>query len=345
MSKEFRRRNHYAPQFYLNHWVREGNICVYNALVSSELVPMFQIKSPKGIAYIDHFYTNLEEKQESDEFEYWINTEVENPYLETQNKIFTEKKLTSDDYRNLVRYAMAQYLRVPKYYFDQFSSLASKMEKVLHETGEHAAKSIERIAKFNHSFPERVESDENFRTVRFNVVSNQDGAYIEYKVLFARDVWLSTIKRIVDQIVEKTKNHKWKIVKSLEGKSWVTSDNPVTLLRYKSKDNYDFKGAWAQKNVDIFMPISPQYLLYTAVGKNLTVENSERLQTLINKMIIENAFFQVYSTAPDSDIPRIRPRVVDEAEYKRIQEMLKSWHEVQTEGEHKFFDNNNSANP
>ena len=182
--------------------------------------------------------------------------------------MFAEEKLTSNDYRNLVRYAMAQYLKAPKYYVDQFSSLAPQMEKVMHETGEQAGKSF-------------------------------------------------------------------------EGQSWVTSDNPVTLLRYKSKDSYDFKGAWAQKSVDIFMPISPQYLLYTAVGKKQAVESSERLQTLINKMIIENAFLQVYSTAPDLNIPKIRPRVVDEAEYKRIQEMLKSWHEVQTEGERKFFDNKN----
>jgi len=343
MSKEFRRRNHYVPQFYLNHWASKGNVCVYNTLVSSELVPIFQTKNPKGIAYIDHFYTNLEEKQESDEFEHWINTEVENPYFETQNKIFAEKKLTSDDYRNLVRYAMAQYLRVPKYYVDRFSSLAPQMEKVMHETGEQAVKSFERIVKFNQPLPERakVESDKDFRTAQFNTFSDRDGTYIEYKVLFARDVWLGTIKRLVDRIENKTKNHRWKIVKSLEGQSWVTSDNPVTLLRYKSKDSYDFKGAWAQKNVDIFMPISPQYLLYTAVGKKQAVENSERLQTLINKMIIENAFLQVYSTAPDSNIPKIRPRVVDEAEYKRIQEMLKSWHEVQTEGERKFFDNKN----
>ena len=342
MSKEFRRRNHYIPRFYLDHWAQDGNICVYNTLVSCE-VDVFRLKNPRGIACIEHLYTDLQMLQETDEFERWISSEIEEPYIRTQNRIFAEKRLNSDDYENLLRYAMAQSLRVPHYYFARFLPLAPRLENVVQKTGEKVIASFERRIKFGQPLPEskKLTIDGDSPTLKSATFSDGDQAHVSVKGLLGRKEWLFQIKRIVSMAPTKKQLHRWQIIRSLNGDSWFTSDNPVTLLNYQSNQNYNFNGGWGQKNTNIFMPISPQYLLFTQVGSKKIIENNKSFQNLINKMIIENSFLQVYSTAPNTDIPEIRPRIVDEQEYKRIHNMLSSWHIMQTEGEHAFFGNSN----
>ena len=134
MKKEFRRKNHYIPQFYLKHWAINGKICVYNNLVSSNSVPEFQYKIPKSIAYIENLYTDINLLEETDEFEIWISEEVELPYQKTEEKILNNIRLGSQDYKNLVRYAMAQFWRVPYSYIGRYSSTVETMQPVLQKS-------------------------------------------------------------------------------------------------------------------------------------------------------------------------------------------------------------------
>jgi len=67
-------------------------------------------------------------------------------------------------------------------------------------------------------------------------------------------------------------------------------------------------------------------LLFTEVGSRAAMENNVDRQNLINKMIIENSFLQIYSTESNEYIANVRPRVVNSEEYKRIHNLLKIWH-------------------
>jgi len=277
--------------------------------------------------------------QETDEFERWVSSEIEEPYIRTQNKIFANQRLGADDYESLRRYAMVQSFRVPHYYFSRFLPLAPRLGNVVQKTGEKVMGSFERRIKYGQPLPEskKLTIDKGSPTLKSATFSDGDRAYVSIEGLLGRKEWLFQTRRIVNMTPKR--KHRWQIIKSLNGYSWFTSDNPVTLLNYQSSKNYN--GGWGQKNTSIFMPISPQYLLYTQVGSKKIIENSKFFQNLINKMIIENSFLQVYSTAPNADIPKVRPRIVDEQEYSWIQEMLRSWHTMQTESEHDFFGNSN----
>lgn len=99
-------------------------------------------------------------------------------------------------------------------------------------------------------------------------------------------------------LAEKTSKHKWQIINALDVTTRLTSDKPLTLLNYYLDANYKFNGAWKMKNTDILMPISSQYLLFTEVSSREVIENNVKLQSFIDRIIIENSFLQVFFTEP-----------------------------------------------
>ncbi len=338
MENNIRKRNHYVPQFYLKNWTTNVKVCVYNNLVSSKTMPEFQYKIPKSIAYIENLYTDIKLLEETDEFELWISDYVELPYQKTEEKILNNIKLESQDYKNLVRYAMAQFWRVPYNYFGRYSSVLETFQPKLQKSLEKTMSSLENRVRYHQPLPiNNTEMKSEELPIKLNKYQENGNMYLNVEVLGGRKSWLYNIKRMVNDIAEKTSKHKWQIINALEGTTWLTSDNPVTLLNHYSDTNYNFNGAWKMKNTDIFMPISPQYLLFTEVGSRAVIENNVKLQSFINRMIIENSFLQVYSTEPYKYISSVRPREVNAVEYKRINSLLKSWHPFHIVNEANFW--------
>ena len=340
MANQLHVDNHYIPQFYLKNWAVNKKVIVYNTLVSHRQVPMFQSKSPESICYIKHLYTDRYDKIDYDVFERWISEKIEVPYKLTQDKILNNQKLEYDDYQNLGRFAVAQYLRVPKFYVINFRDVAKKLNSsfpdMLQTVGDKAMKKLQ-YGQLNTEDPIAMLIETIPVSVKRTVKQNDN--YFEVEALLGRKAWLSTIQRLSEITINKFPKYKWQIIESLEGRHWYTSDNPVTLLNYYSNSNYDFRGGWGNKGTDIFMPISPKYLLFTQVGSRRPLVNTVEIQSFFNKCIVENSFMQVYSISEDRFIHKVRPREVNEYEYKRICAMFSGWHSKQSQDEDEFYEN------
>lgn len=101
------------------------------------------------------------------------------------------------------------------------------------------------------------------------------------------------------------------------GISWPTSDDPVICLNYYGKDNYDFGGGWGKKGCEIIFPISPNKVLYTQIGEEITINQFDTsLSRLVEKLIIEHAHRKIYSISPNDKVRSIRDKIENSTVYK-----------------------------
>ena len=338
MRKQGHIKNHYVPQFYLRNWYSAQKIQVYNNLVSHEKVPLFQEKETSQICFMNHLYTTDAERNDYDAFENWLNDKVESPYKRTQDKILLDQRLGYEDYQNISRFVLAQYFRVPKYYAVNFMRVVNGFDKTFEDIVLDLTKKLEKGIK--HKIPIQASIEiESIGTIpiitKFEEKEGQN--YLRTEALMGRNTWIFMIQRMADKNRDKIRQYKWQIIKALEGCEWFTSDNPVTLLNFRSKEDYDFEGVWKTKHTVVLMPISPKYLLFCEVGCRQSFINSIDMQNFFNKCIIENSFLQVYSTKPSNFIAQTRQRTVNTEEYKRIYNMLSNWHNKQADGENAFY--------
>ncbi len=156
------------------------------------------------------------------------------------------------------------------------------------------------------------------------------------EILPGRQLWLEQQKHVLTKTAKILLSYKWGIAEPAANIKWVTSDNPVTRLNSYGNGKYDFKGGWGKQNTDIFMPITPNYLLFTEVGQEVPKQFTlpPRLTYTLQKCIVENAHRMIFAHQPIPFICKLRPRHVDYTDYHEEQTAWKNWHKDQTEAEH-----------
>ena len=96
---ELHQKNHYVPKFYLKRWSEGGHkIWCYPLIVPHENVPIWNLRSIKGIAYHSNLYTVNFSDGESDEFERWIDKEFEAPAEKAIEKVVSGSRLLPEDW-------------------------------------------------------------------------------------------------------------------------------------------------------------------------------------------------------------------------------------------------------
>lgn len=219
LSKQLHVKNHYVPEFYLHNWDDEnGEISVYNNLVSHKNVPVFQTKTAGSIAYIQHLYTNRIDKVDYDNFELWIEKEIERPYKVTQDKILNGVKLGYDDYQNISRFVLAQYLRVPKFYGTKFTDTTKNMQIFLKRTMEDVLRDAEKRIRFKASLTP-PETQKLIEEIPLNISYDKVGedGIMKAETLLGRKAWMVTIQRLTVKYIDKLRNYKWQIIESIDG--------------------------------------------------------------------------------------------------------------------------------
>jgi hypothetical protein len=66
-----------------------------------------------------HLYTRLVAGEETDEFEQWLDQEIETPAAEVIEKAISDTQLTPDDWKRLVQFLAAQQVRTPRWLAEQ----------------------------------------------------------------------------------------------------------------------------------------------------------------------------------------------------------------------------------
>jgi len=110
----------------------------------------------------------------------------------------------------------------------------------------------------------------------------------------------------------------------------------VIRLNYYDPENYDFDGGWGRKGTEIFMPLSPSHLLYTKVGEKPPSRGTQcslDQAEMIRRCIAEHAHRFVFAVEQDTNVPKLRPRIVNEDLHKDEKIQWSKWHEDQTTAE------------
>ena len=107
-----------------------------------------------------------------------------------------------------------------------------------------------------------------------------------------------------------------------------TSDDPFVRLKLLPSGRYSIRCGVGEPGALLFMPITPRYLLATAVGckrLNQSLLKNSAYYELVYRAIVENAYRYVYSLKRDNAIEVIRPSVVDPKYLQELNEAKKRW--------------------
>ena len=159
---------------------------------------------------------------------------------------------------------------------------------------------------------------------------------LKTEVPVGRGLWLFQMELLLTKTIKRLEEHDWTIVKAPSTIKWLSSDDPVILLDYHRPDHYDFGGGWGRKGCEVLFPLSPIHLFYTRIGHRRFDRGTilERpIAVTIRRMIAEHAFRMIFAAAPDDDVPSLRPRLVDDQQFRNEQRQWSDWHEDQSKAE------------
>jgi len=329
------RASHFVPQAYLRRWAGSDlKLWCYRLLVSHNAVPKWKRHSIRGMAYQEHLYTTLVGTEESDEFEHWIEEEFETPGQEAIEKAASNGRLTPQDWRAIVRYAAAQDVRTPARYYENVQrwnvQLPQMIQEVLNDSVEkwEAADEDERKVLLASRDPEADAMAFPFR-VAVTPTPAEGGGIITAETVPGRQMWISSMRLLLSRTIRALLKHRWSFVLAPDGVSWLTSDDPVIRLNYKSASEYDFGGGWGSQGSDIIFPLSPTHLLFTQIGHRHPdrIRREADVAEKIQRLVAEHAHRWIYAQLPQN--PR-RSRVIDSGRFLEEAQARARWHKEQT---------------
>jgi hypothetical protein len=325
--------NHYVPQVYLKQWATNGTLPTYNLLVHHHNVPRWKCHSLKGIAFHRHLYTQIVGGTENDDLERWLDSEFEAPAEQAIARAVTGQQLTRDDWRKLVRFAVAQDVRTPARLREFLRRQAQVMPQLFDKTIHDA---VEQLKHDKLSVrPGKITNSSGF-PLKLSVEDQGAGQTIlRAETVVGRAMWHWSLRHLLTNTVAKVPRKGWSILIAASGYSWPTSDDPLIKLNYVDDRRYDFAGGWDAPNGDVLLPLSPTHLLHRCAGKRpllrghqLDPATTER----VRRMIIEHADRYVFAKRA-FDVEQVRGRTVNSELHKMEQERWANWHAEQIKAE------------
>ena len=340
----FRQKNHYVACLYLKRFSSSdlGHVFTYPILVAHHRVPMWKRNSIKGVAYHKHLYTRVISGVESDEIETWLDREFEAPAEEPLRKATAGLQLTETDWYKIVRFLAAQDVRTPSRLTEILSHANQTMRPVLQKCVEGAVQKVEEARRSGK--PIKQSKFPNSEILPIHVTTEiepgQEFGTLKAETIVGPSVWLFSIKHLLSHTADILHHHRWTILRPPDGVSWFTSDNPVLRLNFCSDQKYDFDGGWGSPGTDILLPLDPQHLLYTQIGKRPPDHGSvvsHAHAKLIRRLVAEHAHRYIFSSSEDVEIPRLRPRTVSADMVRHEKEQWLRWNEEQVRAERELM--------
>lgn len=186
--KELRKDNHYVPKLYLKQWAKLGEIPTYRLLVPNENVPHWKTQSLKGIAYHQHLYTYLAGREETDEFERWLDTEFESPAEEAIRRVCNEERLSPRHWKSLVRFAVAQDVRTPASLRKFIQVQNATLENLMNETMQKSINKMEEAVRNNETLPQCTIDNDILSLFNISITKQPDGSgHARAETIIGRD--------------------------------------------------------------------------------------------------------------------------------------------------------------
>jgi len=340
--ESFKKDNHYVPQTYLKHWMIDGKVLTYRLVVPHERCETWKALPPKSIAKLEHLYSYYSGSKDSDEIERWLDREFEVPASASIAKVVSERRLTSEDWNNLFRFAVAQSVRTPAGLHSFMKRQSETLEAVLTESMEGSVAKIDAAVTAGVKLePAPVVDPFNKLPLKIQRVKNEHGQEgIQARVLNGRKLWIWRMEHILKSTIRRMPVHRWTILHAPEGVTWPTTDNPFTRLGVGANGEWSMEGGWGVRDTQLFMPLSPKHLLYARVGHRPPQRGttlSLRDAAFIRMMILNGASRYVYAT-DTRDVEEYIPRTVSRELYVEEKKLWADWHERQSREEAEYPD-------
>lgn len=269
-QSELRRDNHYVPRSYLKRWGDDdGRIWTYRILVSHPNVPVWKRHSIKSIAYHRHLYTRVTGGEESDDVERWLDVEFEAAAADAIEKVVSNGRLTRADWEHLVRFLAAQDVRTPARLIESLILWRENLPADIQATLAAAIEHLETAKRDGSQTPRVTHPYGDYYPGRVTIepLPEKQGGQIRVKTVIGRSMWLFALKHLLTKSVDVLLQHRWTILRSPPGITWLTSDDPVVRLNYENPCRYHFRGGWGSEGTEILMLLGPGHLMYTRIGE------------------------------------------------------------------------------
>jgi Protein of unknown function (DUF4238) len=339
----FHEDNHYVPCVYLKRWASsDGRIWTYRILAPHPRVRLWSKHFPRAVAYHQHLYTRVVAGQETDEIEQWLASKFEAPAAEALRKATSDARLTPDDWKQLVRFLAAQQVRTPGWFAKQARHWHAVLPGDIGEALRSSVRLVEEAAQSGHPLPASDPATGESPPFRITVEheQSQETARLGVEVPVGRKLWLWGIQYALKEHLHVLHQHKWTILLPPKGLAWFTSDDPVVRLNFHSPTKYNFDGGWGSQGTEIFLPLGPQHLLYTRIGKRPRRRGERMTQAeanLVRRFIAEHAHRMIFAAECDAEVPRLHPPIVDADRFRREQKLWSTWHDQQTAAEQELI--------
>jgi DNA-binding HxlR family transcriptional regulator len=141
----FRGNHHYVSQSYLKAWGdRHKRVWTYHTLVSHENVPVWSQAAIKSIVSRLHLFTRSVAGVDADEFEIWMEREIETPAQDVLDKIRSSNtSLIADEWDRLLRYVALHDVRNPARYDDNMNRWRREVPDILEDVLNSSVKKLE----------------------------------------------------------------------------------------------------------------------------------------------------------------------------------------------------------
>jgi hypothetical protein len=231
MSNDFHNDNHYVPRMYLKPWETTAHrVWTYRFLVAHESAPVWKPFSSKSLGHHLHLYTRQSAGNESDEIERWFDREFERPAHEPIQKALSDKRLTINDWKCLIRFLAAQDVRTPAWFHSQNAAMGSDVclacSKRLWKQSLRNMTKAEKPGTRSHLHLLRKIGSRASNARSGEAQSVRDGE-IGVEMLTGRKLWLWSIQRALTETLPVLYQHRWTILRPPQRMTWLTSDNPV----------------------------------------------------------------------------------------------------------------------
>ena len=339
----FRHDNHFVPCLYLKRFAINGKLWTYPLLVEHENVRLWRPSSPRGIGYRAHLYTRMVSGVESDEFEAWLNDEFEQPAEEAIRRATEDLPLTPQHWRALVRFFAAQDVRTPARLLERLQVWNRDVPLMLNDVLRQSVEKLEEARRSGVPLTHTKAPHSELLPLRIRTHIEPGAKFgtVRAETVVGRSYWMFGIKRLLSETLKVLLEHRWTILRPHNGMCWFTSDDPVIKLNFNSMADYNLGGGWGSTGTELMLPLSPQHLLFTQIGKRPPKRGSqlaERETTIIRTIIAKHAHRLIIAATPDPEVPRLRPRLVNSEFVRNEAEQWRKWHEDQMQAERELME-------
>lgn len=336
-------QNHFVPQAYLRNWsLDEKRVWVHSLLVPHSNFPEWQERHIRSLGAHEHLYTSIRDGEESDAFEKWIKSEVEDPASEALRKVAADRPLSRTELHSLVRYAAALDKRTPTSFVEQKQRWESWFPEVMGRTLSKIPTRLARVKKKKSGSSPTPLSDAAplpFPLPMKVLVGDTpgDNGLIEVRVEVSsgREMWLHSLHHTLTTSYKALLAHNWSIFRPHPGHEWFTSDHPVVRLAYNGPDDYHFDGGWGRRGAEFMLPLTPNHLLYTKIGYSFPPDGQVNAELTLwtQRFIAERATRAIYARQPIRRVSWFRKRNVDADLYKEEQRVWEQFNALQSDAD------------